>query len=138
VRQPAEQADEVSRALLIAVAVVALLGIGAVIASPDTTPTAATVTQLKAKIRMQANRIADQNDELDAKDATISRLRARDPLDEVLAGSPDDLWAAMRTIWLAFPRLQDGAFCGYSKDYNPGDGLGLVATTYTFYRWTGC
>lgn len=124
--------------------VVAVVVAGAVpSASPDAPQP--TVAQLKAKIRQQANRIGDLNDEIDAQDAviadqndTITRFRARDPLDAVLARSPDGLWNAMRAIWLAFPALDPGALCGYDRSNVPADGVGLTLTSYTFYRWQGC
>lgn len=137
--EPAEEAAEVKRSIVIVLLAIAVLAMGAVIASPDSSNTPPpTMAQLKAKIKQQANRIADLNDDIDARDATIDRLRARDPLDAVTARNPDGLWDAMRAIYAAFPSLPPGEFCGYDKSFIPSGGLGLVATSYTFYNWSGC
>ena len=116
-------------------------------ASTDSAPTMA---QLKAKVRQQANRIAELKDEVDAQDAVISdqndanlRLRTRianwpDPLDVITARGPDGLWAAMVAIWQVFPTLDPGALCGYDKGDVPGGDVGLSLTSYTFYLWSGC
>src|SRR5882724_7165465 len=111
--------------LMLGVAAVGFTSGGVPLASSDAPPP--TVSQLKAKIRQQANRIGDLKDEVDAQDAvisdqndTITRLRARDPLDAVLARSPDGLWSAIVAIWQAFPTLDPGALCGYDKSNNPG------------------
>jgi len=128
---------------LVALLIIAAIALGAAVVSAD--PPQPTIGQLKAKIRAQQNRIADLNDEIDTKDAVIdaqgdviTRLRARDPLDAVLARDADGLWSAMIAIWQEFPALQDGDFCGYDKGHVPPLGDGLVASSYTFYRWSGC
>lgn len=138
---------------LVLVVLAATLLLGATAAeptSPDSNPP--TRAQLKAKISRQANRIARLTDEIEAQDAviadqngtiasqgdTISRLRARDPLDAVLARNPDGLWAAVVAIWGVFPALAPGQLCGYDKATVPGGGVGLALTSFQFYRWTGC
>jgi hypothetical protein len=100
---------------------------------------------LQAVIRDLRSDKADLNDQIDAQDDlignqadTITRLRARDPLDAVTARDADGLWQAMRAIWLAFPRLPEGALCGYDKSLVPADPDGYTLTSYTFLRFTGC
>lgn len=133
-----------------AVFLVAVFAVGAVVASSDTPQP--TITQLKAQLKAKTNRIADLKDERDAQDAviadqndtiaaqsdTIQRLRARDPLDAVVARGPDGLWAAANAIWQAFPTLPLGTYCGYAKDRSAPADVGLTAATITFYRYTGC
>lgn len=87
--------------------------------------------------------VRDQRDAQDAvianQNATITRLQARDPLDAVLARDADGKWQAMLALWRAFPSLSGtGVFCGYDKSTAPLGAIGLVATTYTFYLWSGC
>lgn len=132
------------RSILVIFIAISLLASAAVIASPDTTPQQ-TITQLRAQLRAKTNRISDLKDQIDAQDATISdqndtitRLRARDPLDAVTARSPDGLWAAANAIWQQFPTLPLGSFCGYDKASTPPADAGLTVTSITFYRWSGC
>lgn len=139
-----------NRVLILLLVVIGLVVGGATVASSDAPPP--TISQLKAKIRQQANVISDKNDtianlrdEIDTQDGviadqndTITRLRARDPLDAVLARSDDGKWAAVRAIWLAFPTQDPSQLCGYDRSSVPGDGIGLTLTSYTFYRWQGC
>lgn len=133
------------------IAAIALLGVGAVIASPDSPPQP-TVAQLKAQLKAKTNRIADLKDEIDAQDAqladqndkiatrddTIARLRARDPLDAVTARGPDGLWNAMLAIYAEFPNLPLGTFCGYDKSSSAPGSVGLTVSSYTFYLWQNC
>lgn len=114
------------------------------VASPDSSVNAPTISQLKAKIKAQSNRISDLNDQIDAQDATISdqsdtitRLRARDPLDAVVARNPDGLWNAMLAIWHAFPTRPPGQLCGYDKSSSTA-GLGLTLSSFQFDEWQGC
>lgn len=78
----------------------------------------------------------DQGDQIARLQSKIANQPA--PLDAVLSGSPDDLWAAMVAIWKTFPTLDPGALCGYDKGNVPGSGDGLSLTSWTFYRWSGC
>lgn len=141
---------------ILIIAILAVLALGATATSSTKPPT---VQQLRAKVQSQArmitrlqNQIGDLQNERDAQDDvlnaqgdkiaeqadTITKLRARDPMDAVLARDPDGLWSAMIAIYGAFPTLPAGVFCGYAKAQDTLGQIGLVATTYTFYRWTGC
>lgn len=136
---------------LVAVLVLAALVLVASgsIAASDQTPQQQ-ITQLKNKLRNARLTNADLQDEIDAQDALISdqsdqiqRLQNRlqnqpDPLDVITARGPDGLWNAMGAIWRAFPTLGEGQLCGYDKAVNPGGGVGLTLTSFTFYRWQGC
>lgn len=118
-------------------------------ATTDVTPSQQ-IAKLKQQLRVANGKVSDQQDEIDAQDAllsdqtdTIARLRNRianqpAPLDVITSGSPDDLWAAMRAIWLAMPALDPGQLCGYDKSQVPGEGDGLTLTTYSFFSWRGC
>lgn len=133
----ASEGHAVNRAIL---AILAMLTAGVLVDSsvsspaiPDNPPTRA---QLKYQIAVQKNRIADLNDKIDTRDATIRSLRARDPIDEITALSPDGLWASMRAIWAVFPATP-GVLCGYDKS-NAGSTAGVTLDSYTFYRWSAC
>lgn len=104
-----------------------------------------TRAQLLAKTKRQAVVItrlrlalADAQSERDAQAEQIKQLQARDPLDAVLARDSDGKWTAMLALWRAFPALTPGVSCGYDKATAELGSLGLVATTYTFYLWSGC
>lgn len=130
--------------VLLAVALIVTASTAAPIAQPPT------IQQLKQRITALRNDKADLQDEIDAQDAvisdqsdTIQRLRDRlanqpDPLDVITARSPDGLWNAMGAIWRAFPTLPASELCGYDKSMNPGGGIGLTLTTFSFSRWSGC
>jgi hypothetical protein len=81
-------------------------------------------------------------EERDAQDAVISdlqaenaRLRARDPLDQVLARDADARWQAMIELWRVQPTLDEGSRCGYDRGQ---DTLADTYTSFSFYRWTLC
>jgi len=131
--------------------VLSILGIA--LAGPVSASTPViTPDQLRAKIDKQArtidklrDQIADLKDERDAQDgviedqnATLTRLRARDPLDAILARDADGQWDAITAIYKDFPSLPPGVFCTYDKSTQTLGELGLSASTFTFYRWTGC
>lgn len=134
--------------LLVIVAVLVVVATGSIAAS-DQTPQQQ-IQQLRNKLRNARLNNSDLQVEIDAQDAlisdqgdTIARLRARlasqpDPLDAVTARSPDGLWAAMVAIWQAFPTIDAGQLCGYDKGQNPGNGIPLTVTSYSFIRVTGC
>lgn len=82
--------------------------------------------------------IADRNATITDRNEQIKALQARDPLDAILARDADGKWAAMLALWRAFPSLPSGVFCGYNKTTDVLGSLGLSATTYTFYLWSGC
>lgn len=105
----------------------------------------ALVADQKSTIADRNANLADRKDQIAAQDAviadqnaTITRLRARDPLDAVLARDADGQWAAMLALWRGFPVLPSGVFCGYDKRTAQLGVIGLTATTYTFYLWSGC
>lgn len=137
-----------NRILILTVLVIALFVAGAVpAASPDSPPLtpAQTIAKLRSQLRNARLDKADLQDQFDAANAvigdqndTITRLRSRDPLDVILARSPDGLWSAMVAIWQAFPNPDPGQLCGYGKDQNPGDGIGLTVTIFSFTRTSGC
>lgn len=79
--------------------------------------------------------VQDRDAQLAARDATIDRLRARDPVDQVLALDPAAQWTAIVAIWRVFPTLDIGSRCGYSKSQ---DGLDDSYASFSFYRWTLC
>lgn len=130
---------------------VLLIATGGVLAG-SASPTQPTPAQMRAKIRAQASRISDlrdqladangvlaaQNQQITDQADTITKLRARDPLDAVLTRDADGQWQAILALWRGFPTLDSGVFCGYDKASSPPLGDGLVAASYTFYRWTGC
>lgn len=133
--------------LALVLAALALLAGGAAASTHQPSP-----AQLRAKIRAQAQRINDLKDTLASlrderaaqdvviadQSTLIAKLRARDPLEAVTARDPNGLWDAMQAIYAAFPKLPAGVFCGYDKTSAPLGSVGLVATTYTFYLWSGC
>lgn len=108
------------------------------------------IQQLRARIANLKNDKADLQNQVDAQNQVISdqgdtilRLRNKianqpEPIEVLTSGSNDDMWDAMRALWLAFPRLPDSALCGYDKTYSPGDADGLSLTTYSFSAWRGC
>lgn len=76
-----------------------------------------------------------QNEVIEDLQAQNAKLRARDPLDQVLARDADGRWQAMLELWRAQPTLAVGSRCGYDKTQ---DALPDTFASFTFYRWTLC
>lgn len=98
---------------------------------------AVVITRLRSQLADTRLALADARSERDAQAEQVKQLQARDPLDAVLARDADGKWTAMLALWRAFPALTPGG-CGYDKATSELGSLGLVATTYTFYLWSGC
>jgi hypothetical protein len=126
---------------LLAAVTIAAVAFAAGPAIIDATPAQTIAKQKKtiATLRSQRDDLQDevdaQNDLIATQTDTITRLRARDPLDAILARDPDGLWDAANAIWRVFPSFS-GSLCGYDKSSTQPDGL--TPSSLSFFKFDVC
>ena len=80
--------------------------------------------------------IADLKSQVATLTAQVSQ-KSQTGLQAVLAGTPDNLWAAIIAIYAKFPTLPADQICGYDKMTDTSPGGPPTATEYTFTQWAG-
>lgn len=100
-------------------------------------------TSQSALTAMTADRDAQASNAA-AGSATITALQgqvaaqAQGGASAVIAGGPAAMWAAIQSIWQAFPLLPPSAYCGFDKDSSISSGTGLNIAHYSFSDYTNC
>lgn len=87
--------------------------------------------QLAKVKKADAATIAMLNGQVATLTAKVT-AQASGGLAAVLAGNPDDMWAAVNAIWAAFPKMPSDQFCGYDHDNFVTTSGGLTSTTLKF------
>jgi hypothetical protein len=114
------------------------------------TASSATIATLNKQLGTDAGSTTSPSDSTGTDAATIADLqsqvatltaqvsqKSQTGLQAVLAGTPDNLWAAIVAIYAKFPTLPVDQICGYDKATDTSPGAPPTATDYTFTLWAG-
>jgi hypothetical protein len=87
--------------------------------------------QFAKLLKADAAKIATLNGQVVTLKGQVT-AQSQGGLAAVLAGTPDDMWAAVTALWTAFPKEPDTAFCGYDKSNTAFTIGSTTSTSWTF------
>jgi hypothetical protein len=107
------------------------------LAANDAAATHTALASMTGDRDAQATNLATANATIGGLQAQIA-AQAQGGGAAVIAGGPNAMWAAIISIWQAFPMQPPSGYCGYDKSNSISGGTGLNFAHYDFENVTNC